>query len=197
MRVPAVVVSVCTLWLLGAGCGEPFTIGGGGAGGDTSTSSGGSKACSPKDGGCAPGEYCATTDCATGTCAPVPTEKAVSLSPVCGCDGIAYWNADLAIASGVGFVDATMCDWKTLTTCNPTLADVPKCDTKNNVFCNLRVYTSCMAAPTGVCMKVPADCKGTDEAGRQCFAGADSCDRICDLVRAEKPWHVPTPACMP
>ncbi|APR78956.1 Hypothetical protein A7982_04303 [Minicystis rosea] len=195
MRVSAVVVSVCTLWLGSAGCGEPFTLGGGGAGGGTSTSSGTPKACSPKDGGCGPGEYCATTDCTTGTCAPIPASKGAELDPVCGCDGIAYWNADLAVADGVAFVDLALCDAKTLTTCNPTLPEVAQCDTKNNVYCNLRVYTSCVAAPNGVCTKVPADCKATDAPGRQCFAGTDTCDRICDLVKAEKPWHVPTPAC--
>ncbi|MFT3770457.1 MAG: hypothetical protein QM820_33940 [Minicystis sp.] len=218
MRVPVAILGVSMLWLLGAGCGEPFTIGGGGAGGtsgnagggggstvsaggaSTSSSSGGSMApCSPTGGNgqCDAGEYCATKDCKTGICTPVPDAKGQAYEPVCGCDGVAYWNEDSAIHDGVGFIDAASCDPKTLTSCNPAVPTANHCDTKNNIYCNVRVYTSCSVAPNGICVKLPSTCEGTNQGGRECLDTGNNCKLACELIKGQKPWYAPNPACTP
>lgn len=43
---------------------------------------------------CAPGEYCSKQACSStqGTCQPIQTFCDATPDPVCGCDGVNYWN---------------------------------------------------------------------------------------------------------
>jgi len=43
---------------------------------------------------CAASEYCNAPTCAGGTCETRPTAPSLDFVPVCGCDGISYWNAE-------------------------------------------------------------------------------------------------------
>lgn len=191
------------LWLAGAGCGKPFTYAGGAGGGGsaatgdptTTTSSGsssGASACT-FDGQqpCAADEYCATTDCEKGTCQPRPAPKGQAWDPVCSCDGVIYWNVDLALAAGVGFLDSASCDSSKLQTCTPL--DNP-CDHKKNVWCSLQ--SNCAGPPTGNCVKLPGTCDGTTRGGMRCIA-PNGCEPTCKLIKDEKPWYLPSPACSP
>ncbi len=58
------------------------------------------KACTAGGNECAADEYCEAADCATGTCAKRPASADVE-KPVCGCDGVSYWNGGLAATAGV------------------------------------------------------------------------------------------------
>jgi hypothetical protein len=187
MRVHKLVVGL--VLAAAASCGEPFAIVGGGG----STPTGG--ACSPADGNtCGAGSYCETTDCKTGTCKPVPAAAGSKFLPVCGCDHVIYWNADLAIASDASFVPSSACSASSITTCGPGGCSGHGAD----VYCSLRspsMTESCDKPPDGVCVRIPSDCGSTTEGGQAC--GSGDCKTTCELIRAEKPWFVPQGGCTP
>jgi hypothetical protein len=204
MRLCAATLGGAALWLSGAGCGKPFTYGTGGAGGGggsgsaggatttSSSSSSGTTACT-LDGKqpCAAKEYCATTDCTKGTCAPIPPAKGQAWDPVCGCDGIVYWNADLALADGVGFLESNACNTSALRTCEP-LND--PCDHGNHAYCSVRADSGCGSMPNGTCVKLPESCDGTTGTGERCF-NSNGCEASCVLIKSEKPWYTSSPPC--
>lgn len=64
--------------------------------------------------GCGKNEYCASTNCATGVCAPVPNHTSDNAYvPQCGCDGVTYWNKAYAALGGESISAAGVCTDKT------------------------------------------------------------------------------------
>lgn len=60
------------------------------------------------DSGCGPAQYCARCGAAPGQCRARPISPP-GLAPVCGCDGITYWNVGLAVARHVDVVSEGPC----------------------------------------------------------------------------------------
>src|SRR5690348_2485411 len=79
------------------GGGESSTTGSGGKG----TGGGLGSNCNYGD-TCATGYYCDAVGCGAGTCAALPGVNMVGNAgmPVCGCDGVTYWNSDVAAYDG-------------------------------------------------------------------------------------------------
>lgn len=203
------------LWILGASCGEPFVVvgsGGGGAGGTSNNSSSSSSSSSGTT--TAPGQegepcdptasapceaklYCETQDCMAGTCKAVPAVDATNhYTPVCGCDGIIYWNRDLAITSSVSFQAGADCNQMMLTPCSK---DADPCKGfGEDVYCSLHAIgmtpTVCSKV-TGLCTKIPKDCSKTTDMVRDCADALGSCSRHCDMIHDEKTWFNPAVSC--
>jgi hypothetical protein len=159
----------------------------------TSSSTGGAKGtpCDPMAGNtCAAGLHCMTADCLTGTCQAVPGPKGQKYEIVCGCDGVAYWNAEIAIHDGIAY-RTVGCLPNVLKACT---LDGKECDHNKNHFCDRDATlqaAACMAPDSvnGACMRLPDDCAGTDRTGVECPA-MNQCSRVCDLIRNEVVFRV-------
>ena len=84
-------------------------------------------------GACPNGQYCNALGCNSGTCMPLPAEGSAK-NPVCGCDGISYWNVSVAAHRGMSV--------KSTGECSPSrtcagFAGEPCPD--HAAFCNMKV----------------------------------------------------------
>jgi hypothetical protein len=118
--------------------------------------------------------YCKATNCQQGTCQPIPAE-AGNKAPVCGCDGLTYWNSLSAGAHGMSLAKAGQC--ATGATCTSTA----QCAAGQG--CNIQVTSaSDCATPnlTGQCWVLPATPPVTVTS-----AGVSSCDNkavLCSVA---------------
>jgi len=165
----------------GAAGGDAGGGGAGGAGG-AGGSGGSGPRCTEADDECDPGLYCSRPGCGTdGTCEAIPPPNVdLVMAPVCGCDGITYWNAAIAglarvstQADGVcGAGDAVSCD--ALTTCGGAQK------------CNTQVF-DCSADQLGTCWGMPISCAPGGLQARACSNGA--CAEVCALISSQNPWN--------
>jgi hypothetical protein len=167
---------------------------GDGASGDGSFSSGGppdaSIACTVgQPGACAGGSYCAGACGEKGTCTAIPAES-TKFEPVCGCDGVVYWNG--GVAASFGQSAHTTEGSCVLVTCNAQKA------CPDGLRCGMRrdSVAQCGGSTNGVCWGLPKSCpKLSDpESGpptRAC--GALGCTSLCDAIEDEKPFYAATP----
>ncbi len=136
-------------------------------------------------GQCGPGFYCKATACGLGTCAPAPAETSTK-TPICGCDGVTYWNETVAQNHGVST--------QTTGECNPGktcggLANL-KCPLGAN--CNFKQSSSggcAISDPTGTCWGLPAQCPQIviGPQTRQC--NQQKCTEACALIKAGATWY--------
>lgn len=204
MRRLTILAAFSLLSVLGLACGKPFTaaVGGGGSGGagasggggGTPSTDSGTGGCNPNVAfACAAGEYCKTDDCVDGVCTPEPGGAEVTKwDPVCGCNGIAYWNRALALQGGAAYRQGT-CDLDSpptpMTECYVGNAGV--CQTQG-AGCYLHSELACTDTPTGVCLVVPDGCTGvTDLTARNCAEPTAGCQSLCDIIKGAHRWHVP------
>jgi hypothetical protein len=196
------------LSVLAIACGKPFTSapggsggGGAGAGGTTgnsaTTSTSGAGGCDPNDYfACGNGEYCKTDDCVSGKCTKLPGAVGTKWEPVCGCNGIAYWNHDVALLGGAGYREGA-CDVDHpppgLVKCFAGNAGV--CQTQG-AGCYVHSLNDCLDTPGGVCVVVPANCSGIDTsntpAAASCGQAPDDCQDLCHLIAGARRWHPST-----
>jgi len=176
----------------------------GGAGGAPAT--GGSGGAAPAGGGgsslpgscttssdCMSGWMCVKLDCtaARGVCQPHPLACDVASLPVCGCDGITYWNDCYRQLSGVAARAFTQC--ASAMTCD-TAADCKVAGAScAHLSFNPVQEPSCAAPGSGACWVVPADCAGTAAAplwtscDPQQPPGARPCMNTCAAIRSGQP----------
>ena len=105
----------------GAGPGGSGGLGGGGGAGGNAGGTGGVAAGGMGGGGpnvctwssnknpCQKGFYCDAPGCGQGSCQPVGTKNDGIKVPVCGCDGVNYWNSTTAAAFGVSVLGSGEC----------------------------------------------------------------------------------------
>lgn len=136
---------------------------------------------------CGPNGYCKSSDCVTGVCAPRPPETSNTENPVCGCDGITYWNENVAAARGMSVKEAGAC--KIGVKCGGPGPTKP-CPT--NFSCSMELASAggcAIQSAPGLCWALPKTCPalGIGPITRAC--GAAQCAGRCTLIGNEEPYY--------
>lgn len=173
--------------------GSGGAVGGsGGAGGSGGTGGGGSNGelgdpCVWGTDGCISGLYCQASGCGAGTCQP-PLNLAAQTQiydPVCGCDGVHYFNATIAESRSMAISHAGVC------TANEEVAcDKVATPCAGGLSCSIAVADAASCAPltAGVCWGAPITCGTGQPLARGCVAMGD-CANKCALIRSQNAWH--------
>lgn len=170
----------------GAGGTGGETGGAGGAGGGTTTSTTSTTTTSDDcvwGGDCGPGnKYCFAPGCGNGVCIqkPAPAGLPPDPTPVCGCDGVTYWNAEVAASHGMSLASEGPCSM--VIACGP---DTPCPD---GMKCNRPVadQASCALDVMGECWGTALSCPLTGPMGRACTTA--TCELQCSLIQSQNPW---------
>lgn len=132
---------------------------------------------------CPNGTFCERTTCgdAAGTCELVPVGCGNEEKPVCGCDGITYFDDCLRRADAVTASTPGPCRVDKAVTCGgPTATPCP-----SGAMCGrlLSPKMGCQADPLGSCWVVPSTCPApSGERWDLCGGGAE-CRGLCDAIR--------------
>lgn len=145
-------------------------------------------ACASND-QCAPDQFCATNACdaGTGSCEVRPVLCESTTDPVCGCDGVSFWNDCLRQRDGVASSSQGACTIGAALCTDPAGATCPVADAS----CARLVYGQygqqpCPTSFPGVCWALPATCPSsspTDPMWFACGAPRDCVD-ICTAIGA-------------
>jgi hypothetical protein len=144
--------------------------------------------------GCSATTFCSRRDCSdvAGTCEMRPVVCEEEASPVCGCDGITYWNDCLRRAAGITAMTVGVCEDNAVVCgrgpkSGPSGPGSEECPT--DTFC-ARLLPSggppdCPSDVLGTCWARPAVCP--DRAGPDrwvaCGASRSPCATTCDAIR--------------
>ncbi len=155
------------------------------AGADGETSAPG--ACTVGGNACGKDEYCAASDatCTKGVCARVSLGDTSDLSPVCGCNGITYWNPNNAARAGAATKGTGAC-----TTGAKTCGGIAGLRCPAPTLCNYEVsdgFACNVVDFAGVCWGLPGFCPLLGQGSRVCDTG--KCTRACDAIRAQERYH--------
>jgi hypothetical protein len=136
---------------------------------------------------CPADEYCQAPTCGDGMCVPRGKTVTTDLTPVCGCDGLTYWNASLAAQAGMSVASAGACE-KGLTCGGFAAMYCPATS-----FCNYQIpdKNSCGGADlSGTCWVLPTVCPVAVGFGPQTRAcNAATCVDQCTLIRQQTLWY--------
>lgn len=166
----------------GAGGVGGAGVGGAGVGGAGGGAGGNGAACTWPD-GCAPGFYCDAPGCGVGACVMKsnPASASKDKAPVCGCDGITYWNTSLAQVHGAALVGAGTC--AAPLTCDGVFPCVQGARCRREVA----DAASC-GSGDGTCWQVPMVCAIDGPMGHACSNG--QCATECALIQSGNPFYV-------
>lgn len=161
----------------------------GGAGGSGGGSSGGPCQWSLSN-PCADGFYCKAPGCGMGTCQPIVQTEIGDRMPVCGCDGVTYWNDSIAASHGMAVSGPGECVPPAAVFCG----GFGGIQCPAGASCNYEVPNKAgcgIADGGGYCWGMPKMCGGGIGFGpitREC--GAAVCKDECELIKSELPWYV-------
>lgn len=149
------------------------------------------KTCTPTS-GCDASEWCDAPSCGTGTCKPRPTAAKMQ-DPVCGCDGVTYWNATYAASLGQSVRGTKGACTTGAATCGGFAG---KACPHGTDAC-IRSYDSasfCSAADmAGVCWSLPSDgtCPAVIFKDRSvCGSGGfGKCISTCEAIKNGTPFY--------
>lgn len=181
-----------------AGCGAPFSstpgTGGGGAGGagggSSATSSSGAGVACGADDPCGDGLFCFAPSCgaqgATGTCKPVSSSPAAG--PVCGCDGVTYWDDRLgAVSHRLIRAEAACAENDDPKRCS---AGGSPCDGERGEVCAFsQALCGGAAGGPGTCWVMPESCEGATLQALRCDGGKSGCESLCEIIKSGKAFH--------
>ncbi len=174
---------------VGGGAGGGQNVGAGGQGGSGGGTSGELDApCTWGNAQCNGGLYCDAGGCGAGTCQSVLNTAAQQpdYDPVCGCDGIHYFNPTIAQSRGAAISHPGVCNNAEQLACDKVSAPCGA-----GLSCSVEVNTVGMCAPTltaGVCWGVPVACGAAQPMARGCLAPG-ACANKCALIRGQNPWY--------
>jgi hypothetical protein len=137
---------------------------------------------------CANGMFCDKTSCTapTGTCVQIPFNCPDTRTPVCGCDGVNYWNNCLRRQRDMALDHQGKCGAGSATCggfggilCPGTNVDCAYLDP---------LQTTCMTSdPMGVCWVTPTSCPAVVIGGswRPCYGGPTApCEPLCEAIQS-------------
>jgi len=141
---------------------------------------------------CPIGWYCdkPTCDAPSGTCRPRPTTCDEGELPVCGCDGVTYFDDCLRRANGIASMTPTPCQPGSARTCG----EQPEASCPPGSLCAEFVGPgpgSCQMPPYGICWAIPAPCPAPGPGGGR----LDSCSTMqrcidtCSAIRQGGVYH--------
>jgi len=152
---------------------------------------------------CSPKEFCSRATCGdiAGTCEPAPVLCEEEAHPVCGCDGVTYWNDCLRRTAAITSMTPGECGYNARMCRHggkgPPPGDPDDCPP--GTFC-ARLLSVPGDVPTppdlcgpdtpGTCWALPVVCP--DRAGPDrwiaCGAPQDICATTCDAIRSGLPY---------
>jgi hypothetical protein len=141
---------------------------------------------------CEPSWFCARSRCAdaSGRCEPRPNACDSQPAPVCGCDGITYFNDCLRRARGVGLRAWGECGREAMG-CDGLLFTCPP-----DAHCGRLITVDsfeCPPVPFGKCWMLPFECDPRLRGGDRYIAcdrppmPGDGCVDLCQAVRRQTP----------
>ena len=144
------------------------------------------KACTATGGECAASEYCAASSCAAiGVCTPRPIASS-DFAPVCGCDGVTYWNASYASSLGKTTGATGACTGAGVKACGGFAGT--RCPTGDDCIEDRTHFGTCSVADGGgACWAIPSSATcGVGLGGyRQCTGTAGRCTDYCSAVKSK------------
>jgi len=153
------------------GGGGDATSGGAGGAGD-------SRAPCASYENCEAGEFCMKQGCddqKAGVCV-----ASSSASPVCGCDGVTYYDGALASGAGVDVRDRGVCTGDTAVACDGECEEGLTCG-------QVRLRGSdCVSKIPGVCWQLPKECP-VDELASFNVCESEKCLSLCEAVQNATP----------
>lgn len=173
----------------GGGMGSGGMMGSGGSGGGGGSGPGGlGSPCTHGGAPCDQGFYCDAMGCGAGTCQPVlgVAQQTKDYAPVCGCDGVTFFNVSLAKIAGMAVSHGGACSAQEGVACTKQVL----CPT--GLSCNAEVanQAACVPVPqaAGFCWRVPLGCDANGPVrGRGCLNAV--CADRCSLIQGQNPWH--------
>jgi hypothetical protein len=186
----------------GAGMGGAGTAGSGGAG-SGGAGKGGAPGNCKSDNDCDRDAYCkkATCEAMQGTCTmrgPECRGASAAFEPVCGCDGITYWNSCVIEHEGFSVASQGECTGANRPKCTRD-GGSDSCPARGHAHCYRPVEMCGDTSPTmGVCWVLPDECP-EDEAQNQRYCGGTDgsarCIGLCEVIDAENSFQRDGPQC--
>ena len=175
----------------GAGTGGSGGVGGGKAG------SGGMPGNCTDDDDCDADEYCKKTSCdaASGNCTergPDCLGATAAFDPICGCDGITYWNTCAIEHEGESVASKGECTGNDCPTCSRDEGG-DSCPVRDHARCYRPVEECSTTSPSmGVCWVLPSECP-PNEAQTTLYcggtAGSARCIGFCEVLEVENSFQ--------
>lgn len=173
-----------------AGASGSAGAGGGAAGSGTAGASGagGGIPCTAYGGQCNANEFCTGTGCGPGHCEQRPSETSTR-NPVCGCDGVTYWNQFVAAHRGVSVKANGAC---TASANGHTCGGLAAQPCPTGQYCNERVQgvVGCSISDLGgTCWGMPDSCGGGTAIGPSTRECGGQCKSECELIKDGTGWY--------
>jgi hypothetical protein len=108
-------------------------------------------------------------------------------TPVCGCDGVTYWNSSVATKNGMSIRKLGACG-QIAATCG----GVAGTTCPNNAKCNYRLDSVADCAifdNAGTCWMTPAMCPQIVVGATSRACNSLSCTDECNLIKLMAPWY--------
>ncbi len=138
---------------------------------------------------CDVGSYCDAPGCmVVGECKVVDADAGGQLDaggPVCGCDGVTYWNLSAAQDVGAAIGSTGRCAAPDAAACDGA-GTCPDANTK----CGIEQQLGCSGPKRGLCWRIPKDCPRSVGAAVHTCAADGGCTSLCDAIKSEKPYYV-------
>lgn len=135
---------------------------------------------------CGPGMYCEALGCGDGMCRPLGQAETQDRAPVCGCDGVTYWNSFVAETHGMAIQASGACS--PAKPCGG-LAGLP---CPEGAQCNYKLNdkSECnISDQGGTCWAIPSECSQIVVGPTQHACQSISCTDECNLIKLATPWY--------